>query len=286
MKMISDALTYQKPMSKIFYGPKIEEKIKKILADGPNQLHVLADFDRTITLPSSSTSWATFTASKLLPEVYAKKRNELFDFYHPFEIDPKLDLPTKRLKMAEWWRKHLELIMEYKPTLAHFQEISRDKNFFSLRPGTDHVLRLLSEMEIPVIIVSAGIGNFIQLFLEANGLLFSNIHIVSNIFTFDADGIVNGISDPENLVHVANKNERALPDNLQNLLHNRNNALILGDTLEDLQMADLTEKELLLSVGFLERNPEEYRQIFREKFDLVLEDQQPMDEVLKIIRQF
>ncbi len=78
------------------------DKIKKTMAKaGPIKLHVLVDFDKTIT--------TAFVDGKFVPSLisilrdgnyltpnYAKKANALYTKYHPIEIDPNIPLEEKK----------------------------------------------------------------------------------------------------------------------------------------------------------------------------------------------
>src|SRR3989338_6357715 len=88
------------------------EKIKKeIKKDGKSSIHVLADFDRTLTkafvnkrkIPSIL---ALLRDSPLISKEYAEKANSLFEYYHPIETNPLIREEERKSKMQEWWTKH------------------------------------------------------------------------------------------------------------------------------------------------------------------------------------
>lgn len=269
----------------IWVGPEAQRKIDAIIEGGAENLHVLADFDRTLTLPSNYTSWAVLAASGLFPQEYVDRRQELFDQYHPFEIDPDVDHVLRNEKLVEWWQKHLDLIIEFKITKDQIAEVAAKPEFFKLRPGVKEALAELNDKGIPVIIVSAAVGNFIQSLLDREGLDYSNIHIISNILQFDEEGIVTGIETYETPIHVGNKDEKDLPPIVKELINGRENVIVLGDTIDDIKMANLPQTDTVLTIGFLERNIEANRPSFRNAFDLVLEDEQPFDGVNEIINK-
>jgi 5'-nucleotidase len=96
-----------------------EKKKKEIIKDGAEKLHILSDFDRTITYGLNDGKRTPTVISQLrsdvkyLGEDYPIRASDLFEIYHPIEIDPKIPLEKKKKKMDEWWMKHFNLIAEY-----------------------------------------------------------------------------------------------------------------------------------------------------------------------------
>lgn len=82
------------------------------------------------------------------------------------------------------------------------------------------VFNKLYKQNVPVIILSAGIGDVIKLILEHNNLVTDNVSVVSNFFKLSKGD--NGITTIEGfkgdkLIHVFNKNEYAYIDTHQNV---------------------------------------------------------------------
>lgn len=73
----------------------------------PMKTLLISDFSKTLTLPTSKTTWSLFKESGLFPEEYQEKRDELFEEYRPFEIEGNNE------KVREWFSKHLELLGSY-----------------------------------------------------------------------------------------------------------------------------------------------------------------------------
>ena len=133
---------------------------------------------------------------------------------------------------------------------------------------------------IPVIIISAGIGNFIENFLKINNCYYDNIYIYSNVIDFK-DGYAIGIKDE--VINSMNKNLVSLPDEIKNKIKNRNNIILLGDSLNDLKMIDEDKRVDALKIGFLEDNVEENKKYFINEFDIVCTDNASFDELNKKI---
>ncbi len=70
-----------------------EKKKKKIISDGAEAFHVVADFDKTLTKAFDDGNKTMTTSAVLrnyhyINEEYSKKAHELSEHYHPMEIDP------------------------------------------------------------------------------------------------------------------------------------------------------------------------------------------------------
>lgn len=91
---------------------------------------------------------------------------------------------------------------------------------FIFRDGTDKVFYKLNSEKIPIIVLSAGIGDVVQLILEHENLLTDNVSVVSNFFKVSKDNdnlsTIHGFKD-EKLIHVFNKNEHAYIDSHKNV---------------------------------------------------------------------
>ena len=95
---------------------KLNSAKKAIAADGPKKLHVLSDFDGTLTsvyingVKRPSLISVLRDGNYLTPE-YAKKAWALYDKYHSLENDSTLPLQERKRTMEEWWRTHFELLI-------------------------------------------------------------------------------------------------------------------------------------------------------------------------------
>ena len=241
-----------------------------------SSMYVLADFDRTLTLGSSSTSWSILSKSDMVPKEYVSERQELYDFYRPIEIDEKLDYDTKNRLMKEWWTKHISLFIKYKISEEVVKRACRDLRVMSFREGAKDFLRRMFDNNIPVIIISAGIGNFIKEFLVMNDCDYDNIFVVSNFIKF-SDGVASGIAD--NIIHSLNKNEVSMPENIRELIKNRENIILLGDGISDVRMASEEKRSKALKIGFLEEKVEENMESYRSVFDVVCTENTSFEEI-------
>ena len=258
-----------------------EETLNKIKNWSDDSIYVLTDFDRTITVGNSASSWSILSKSDMVPKEYVNERQELYDYYRPYEIDESLDYDIKNQLMSEWWNKHIGLFIKYKLSEEVINNAARNLRVMAFREGAKEFLESMRDRNIPVIIISAGIGNFIEQFLIKNDCNFSNIFIVSNFIKFE-NGIAIGVSD--NVIHSLNKNEVSLPGEIKSLIKNRTNIILLGDSISDLRMAKEESRLNALKIGFLEEKVEENKSYFEKQFDVVCTDNTNYSELSEKIR--
>lgn len=253
------------------------EKIKyKIHRAGPNKLHVLTDFDRTLT--------KNFVDGKEIPSVisilrdgsyltkdYAARAHALFNKYHPTEIDPKIPLEEKKKAMHEWWSSHYKLLIETGLNKKDIEQVVNSEKI-KLREGVLEFLDLLHNYDIPLVIISSGgLGiDSILGFFEKEGKAYENIYIISNSFEWDKNG--NAIRIKEPIIHSMNKDETSVKDfpAVYEAIKNRKNVLLLGDTLGDVGMIKGFDYDNILKVGFLNKNVEEILEPFKKAYDIII----------------
>ena len=161
-----------------------KEKLKKIELNKYN-FFVAIDFDKTITATDSADSWDA--SGKILGDEFREKLYTLYYKYGPIEQDYNISFEEKYKAMVEWYYSCMDLYYEYGLT----QEIinkSIDNSRLIFRPGAKEFLSDMHINHIPVIILSAGIGNVIERFLQKNDCYYDNISIISNFIPFGEDG--------------------------------------------------------------------------------------------------
>ena len=233
-----------------------------------SNLFVVADFDRTITNGSSKTSWSILSESQLVPKEYKEERQKLYNYYRPIEINESIDYNYKSSKMKEWYQKHIGLFVKYKITDEIFKKAATDLRIMEFRPGAKEFIKFLYDNSIPLIIISAGIGNFIETFLTLNDCNYNNIYVSSNKIIFN-NGIASGVDT--NIIHSLNKNEISLPTNIKLKLSNRSNVILLGDQISDLRMIDKSKHNFVYTTCFICEENKSELEIIRESFDIVCE---------------
>lgn len=269
--------------------PEQFERIKsQIRQQGFERLHVVSDFDRTLTYGSVNgfkipSIISLLRDGKHLTEGYAEKAHALFDTYHPKEVDPTLDLHKKKNAMHEWWAKHYELLIESGLSFNDLRHIV-DTGFLQFRDGVGSLLDFLHAHTIPIVIFSSsGCGEAIPLFFQKNGKDYSNIIYVINRFEWDESGRAIGVK--ESIIHSYNKDETALntiPE-AQAAILGRPNVLLLGDGVGDADMIDERNCGAVIKIGFLNSEYDHDRELFKKNFDVVLEGDGDVAFVNKLI---
>ena len=264
-----------------------EQKLSKIKSEGKDNLHVICDFDKTLTKAivkgqKTHTSIAQIREGNYLSEDYVKKSFALYDKYHPFEVNHKLSDEEKDRKMMEWWSMHIQLLVEEGMNRKVVEDIIKKKRIL-LRKGSEDFFKMLHEKNIPLLIFSAGIGDIIEGFLESEGLLYGNMHIISNFFDYDKKGIVKGYKSK--IIHSFNKDEFAIKGTKYfGMIKERKNVILIGDSLGDADMAKGLEHEAILKIGFLNKNIEKNKDVYEKNFDAVILNDGPMDFVVSLIK--
>ena len=257
----------------------INEKTKKILPfDNLDNVYIVTDFDRTITNGSSKTSWSILANSDLVPKSYIEERNKLYDYYRPIEVSDSVDFSYKQAMMSEWFKKHIELFVKYKISKDVFDTAATNLRIMEFRPYAKEFIEFLHDNKIPLIIISAGIGNFIESFLEKNNCYYDNVYVISNKILFE-DGIATGVG--KNIIHSFNKNEASIPEPILKKIINRKNVIILGDQVSDLNMVDKNDHDLVVSVGFIAKDAS--LETLKSHFDIVCEEDNNYEDVKKVL---
>lgn len=268
----------------------LEEKIKKFKTTGADNIHVRSNFDGSLTL--------TYVDGKKIPSIiarirqgggyisedYAKRSQELADYYRPIEYDQSISVEEKRAKMLEWWSRHYELLRECGMSRQVLDKLTENEKG-NFRSGADKFLATLHDSKIPLVIFSSsGIGNVIPMFLKKEGLLYDNIHILSNELLFDEEGKMTGVKEP--IIHSYNKNETSLVGlSFYGDIKNRTNVVLVGDTLGDVGMTDGFEYNEIIRIGFLSEDVEKHLEDYKKQYDIVVLDDEGMDYANKILDQ-
>jgi cytosolic 5'-nucleotidase 3 len=244
----------------------INKSIKeKLPVKDLNNLYVVADFDRTITNGNSKTSWSILSNSDLVSAEYKSERDELYAKYRPIELDESMNINERNKLIKEWFIKHISLFVKYKITDKVFEEAATNLKIMEFRRGARNFIKFLYENNIPLIIISAGIGNFIECFLELNDSYYDNVYVSSNKIIFK-NGIACGVD--KNIIHSLNKNEVSLPKDIKDKIANRNNVILLGDQIGDLKMVNKADHDEVLTIGFMSEENNDFDR-YKNSFDIL-----------------
>lgn len=268
---------------------ELERKKKEIIQEGVEKLHILSDFDRTITYGLNGGKKTPTVISQLrsdpkyLGKDYPEKANKLFYFYHPIEINSSIPLAEKKREMDNWWMKHFNLIAEYDFTKKLIEQVVKEKPL-RFRKGSLEFLTLLNKKNIPLIFMSAAPGDMIIEYLNENNLLLPNINIISNLYEWDKEGKAIRIKQP--VVTSVNKDETLIHKfPVYNKIKDRKNVILLGDGLEDVGMIEGFDYKTLIKIAFLNENVEENLPAFKKVYDVILLGDPDMSYVNKLVKE-
>ena len=238
-----------------------EDKIKNIDLKDDNY-YIVIDFDKTLTSGASVTSWGLTAKSNGIGPDYTEKRMALFNKYRPLELDPKLTDDVKSKYMQEWIT---ELFFEYCLKETALKEAVQN-DYLIFRNGAKEFLYEMNKRNVPVIIISAGVGNVIYEFLKYQECLYDNVHIVSNFIEFENDVIKSIKCD---VIHSMNKNIASISNDVKQTIDTKDYALLFGDLIGDKKMIGKDDFSNVITVGFLDEKVEENLEFYNKEFDLV-----------------
>lgn len=209
-------------------------KIDTFIQAGAGQLQLVFDFDRTLTIskPGNNEDITTWhILNEHLPQPGKDRYRKLFKQYRAREISGALT----QTDATTWWSSILNLFVEHQIDMTNVEKDFLSKA--SIRPGTKELFDTCATHGIPTIILSAGIKDVIELWAQTY-----QIHptiILSTSLQLDKNGKTSGW-DKESLVHVLNKKEIGHPE-LQKIRTERSKTILIGDSLNDADMAEGTE---------------------------------------------
>ena len=271
-------------LKKFFYKDK-EKTLKKLdflLDSGKEKLHLILDFDRTLTKSKNKfnedvTTWEILRTH--LPQKAQKEYQRFYNKYQPLEAENKLKVSDAII----WWERILNL---YKENKLKWSDITSDVE--KRMPMRLHVKGLFDACEargIPTIIISAGIKDVIELWcqrFEVN----PTVILSTNLF-FNSKGYIKGW-DKKSLIHTLNKKEKGYQE-VNRMRQLRPNIILIGDSIDDASMVDGTGNVLRIIIDNPQgedavRDKRFYDKVF-QKFDLVIKDES-LYSVVKIINLF
>ncbi|KAG4075017.1 hypothetical protein HA402_004563 [Bradysia odoriphaga] len=271
---ISDIAGLDGPQCRIKDPATVEHKLSQLAGGGVDRLQIVADFDFTITKRKLEngervlSSFGLLEECPSLPESFRKQSIALKDKFYPIEIDPHMDKSKKIEAMVEWWTSSCNLLKGFPLTQDEIESIAR-RYKDATRDGAKDLFDKLHQANVPILVFSAGLGD----------------SLVSNFLKYK-DGNLDGY-DTHNMIHVFNKNESALKGSKDfDMLHDRNNIIVMGDSLGDANMGDgcvSGEDAHILKIGFLNDHIEASLPAYLDAFDIVLMDDQTMNVPRKIV---
>ena len=268
------------------YWTDAKSKIESIINWWPEKLQVISDFDKTLTYWTKESIIAVLYNNKYISEEYSKKAKELEVFYKAKEDDNTIPIDEKKRLMKEWWIKHEQLLIDSKLSLSHIENVVKSW-IIKLRDWCHDLLNKLDWLWIPVIVLSASwiwtdsISIYLKEHLDKN----QKIYIISNWYKWDEEWLAVDWLEP--IITSSNKDETVITEEsfpeIYNEIKDRKNVIIIWDKIEDLNMSDWLWSDVALKIGFLNSWNEEKIDFYKKHFDIIINWNQWMQEIEKII---
>ena len=260
----------------------IYKSSNKNLNFNKNNTYIVIDFDKTITSYESIDSWAASANPNIIDNKLIKEMDELYKKYRPIEMDYNISKKEKLKAMEIWYSECMNLYYKYNLTKEQMKK-SIQSSDIKFRKGAKELLQQLNKENIPVVVLSAGIGNTIEQFLKDNNCLFDTMYIISNFIEFDKNGKVKKF-DNSKMIHSLNKTAKGhLPTVFEDKIKKKEYKILIGDLIEDIKMVDEKEIDSTLKIGILnnEMENQENLKLYKENFDIVVTGEENLGELIK-----
>lgn len=174
----------------------------------------------------------------------------MYQKYRAIEIDPNIPIASKVEAMNEWMHAGHKSLQGHEFDRKEIEQVTHMYGH-SLRDRTKELFSKLKNLNVPVLVFSAGLGDIVETLLRQQGVLHDNVQIISNFLKFNGNTL-DGFKNYNSMIHVFNKNEHAVENKYFRILQGRTNVILMGDTIGDATMADGVENtETILRIGFL-----------------------------------
>ncbi len=254
------------------------QKLSAFADAGPKNLHIVADFDLTLTAGKNHGdnlgTWDVMDA--LMPPEGVQAHNAIYQSFRPTERAGKLTEAVAKEK----WSETLDLITSYHMRIDDIEEAFL--SVAALRTGAKELFDACASNDIPTVILSSGIRNVIE--IMANHYSLRPNFILSNDLIVDDSGRVCDW-DRETLIHVLNKHEMGHKE-LSSLRTMRPHVLLLGDVPADTMMVPGDDNVIRIRVldprkGETHNLRKEIEESFTAGYDLVTEHSlEPVAEIV------
>lgn len=263
----------------------LKSRMRKIKRDGLKHFSVVSDFDQTLTksyhegkkvvgtlgmfkdILVKDEGKPTFTRMKKATEIEAEE----------VAIEREKELNSK-----EWLANKIVAQAEGKFDAELLGKILEEA-YLVPRPSFDTFLQLCNKYQIPFYLISAGISNVIGSILS-KFMDFENypdFHLYSNEINFDENGFLSSFKDP--YLHFSDKGEIFS----KNRQYNKN-VLLIGDHLQDVNLARNMQPKSLLKIGYLNYKLfyryEKTLDAYNKKYDIVIVNDGGLTAPEKIVR--
>lgn len=240
------------------------KKLDRIFGDGKANLHLVLDFDRTLTTRKNKfgedvTTWEIL--KQHLSDAGQKEYQKFFETYRPKEARGEMTQDDATV----WWESIIRL---YQSEGLNLSMIEKDVNKrMPIRRHAKTLLELCEKEKIPTIIVSAGLKDVIELWCSKFKL--NPTVILSTKLIFSKDGVIKGWYK-KSLIHVLNKKEKGHKE-ITKIRTARPNTILIGDSMDDAGIVEGEENVLRILIYAPRRDDDvsKFNKAFK-KFDLII----------------
>ncbi|MEO5627967.1 MAG: HAD-IB family phosphatase [Candidatus Saccharimonadales bacterium] len=255
----------------------LQIKLADFAIGGATDLHLVLDFDRTLTIrkPGSRDEVTTWhILQEHLPVDAKRAYQDEFTKYRALELEGRMTQEDA----INWWTSILNLFVENKIDLNAVEEDFLSKA--SIRDGVPELMKLCQQNNIPTIILSAGVRDIIEIWCRKYGI--QPTLVISTALITDSNNRIAGWKE-DTLVHTLNKSEASHPE-LISIRSARPNALLVGDGVDDAAMADGEDNVVRLRL-LDPRDDEETTEPVFGRFDGLITSGnfKPIEELLQTI---
>lgn len=254
-------------------------KLQKFTADGVSSLCLLSDFDQTLSkyVVEGRNGHCTFDIvpeSGVFPNSLKQEVGRLYRIYGAVERDSRLSAEEKIAKIETWRQLTYAEYLKVGLRESVLPELIQRSNV-QLRHGIAEMLRLCRELQVPITVISAGLGNFIkELLTQSVG--FDGMQVKSNFMLFGADGELSGFSSP--MVYTINKATVLQGEHLPP------NVVLLGDMPKDTEVLDYTHHQEALRIAFVNNTAVVPIEEYTANYDILILDDGALDIVVDILQ--
>jgi len=268
---------------------KLKQIKERMAVEGPAKLHIVTDFDKTLTYAFAGgrkieSLIAVLREEGYLTPDYPEKAKALAAKYKPIEDDPNIPLSEKKQAMRQWWLRHYELLAKSGLNKKDVEQAIKS-SLIRLRDGVEDFFKLCAQKQIPIVIISAnGLGDAsIVSFFKQKNILSKNVYIISNRLQWDKEGNFVGVREP--IIHSFNKDEEMIKyfPEIEERAKGRGNIILLGDGLGDADMARGVEYKRIIKVGFLNSKEDEKLDAFKKNYDIIITGDSSFEYVNKLM---
>jgi len=224
-----------------------------------DNLLVVTDFDATLTMGKSVQCHDLVGFCPLLAEGFRNEFAPLLDWQSNTAIDG-----------VEWWDKAHELMVKYGQPPRHLIPRMVRESDMVARPGALKLLERFAALDVPVLIVSAGVSDVIEEFLRQHSAWTENVTICSNRLNYAADSAPQSVSPDPPITSFTKATAYRASSAFFKQHADRSSILMMGDSCSDIDPGQNIPSRHLISVGFLNDKPMMEAAKYAQTFDALV----------------